>query len=382
MTQPTPQKFHSIKGLSDQRRLPRLGKIRLGIKVQGKNGGSYPVETPHFVVPPEIERIFGPTPIALKVLLPLNDRTDIFPQAYKMYSRQGLKCKGNGESATRRWADCSSELRNFVGGTHTPNEIIQIPCPCPFLTSRECGPVGHLLVMLPDVSVSGIYQIDVTSKVSIVEINSAIDLISNLLGKIAMIPLTLKRTPYTTITDGVSRVHYMLQLTYDGKVDEVCAIRDDQRSLPALALPMPTDDPITLTPPPEADAIQDDSDDTLSAAPPCTDLMPSPSSAPIVDSAAQPIDATPISTTGSLRQDAHHPLLAAPDASPTTNGDQSPSPTCHTCDKAISPASARYSMTRFGDTLCFRCQRQPKAQARVAYAHTTIDHPHSSAPPC
>jgi hypothetical protein len=31
----------SVKGISDRRRLPRLGKIRLGFKV-AKNGGEFP----------------------------------------------------------------------------------------------------------------------------------------------------------------------------------------------------------------------------------------------------------------------------------------------------------------------------------------------------
>ena len=43
-----------IYGISDQVRLPRLGKIRLGIKKKTKGGVEYPFATEYFIVPPEI----------------------------------------------------------------------------------------------------------------------------------------------------------------------------------------------------------------------------------------------------------------------------------------------------------------------------------------
>ena len=47
-----------IKGISEIRRLPRLGKIRLGEKKTAESGKEYPVETSHFVVPGEVARIY------------------------------------------------------------------------------------------------------------------------------------------------------------------------------------------------------------------------------------------------------------------------------------------------------------------------------------
>ena len=41
-----------IKGLSEQRRLPRLGKIRLGVKKKNQKGIEYPASTDYFVCPP------------------------------------------------------------------------------------------------------------------------------------------------------------------------------------------------------------------------------------------------------------------------------------------------------------------------------------------
>ena len=55
--------FTKIKGLSDKRRLPRLGKIRLGVKaISQKSGKEYPKETDYFVCPPEVQAVYGEKP--------------------------------------------------------------------------------------------------------------------------------------------------------------------------------------------------------------------------------------------------------------------------------------------------------------------------------
>ena len=71
----------SIKGLSETRRLPRLGKIRLGEKVEGKGGKEYPKATDHFVVPEEVAAVYGNEPKRLNIMFPLNE----FPSQF-------LKC--------------------------------------------------------------------------------------------------------------------------------------------------------------------------------------------------------------------------------------------------------------------------------------------------
>ena len=59
-----------IKGLTESRRLPRLGKIHLGIKKQSaKSGAWYPSATNYFVVPSEVAEVVGD--IAVKGAIPL-----------------------------------------------------------------------------------------------------------------------------------------------------------------------------------------------------------------------------------------------------------------------------------------------------------------------
>ena len=135
-------KFTRIQdGFSTNRRIPRLGKIRLGLKVQHpKTGKSYPKETPHFVVPKEVAEAFGDEPTELDIFLPSENEEAVFPQKLAYYgSSKGLICHGDGERAerfnqeTKKWEDRS--------------------CPCEHRKTDEnpqgqCAPVGHLMFLI------------------------------------------------------------------------------------------------------------------------------------------------------------------------------------------------------------------------------------------
>ena len=103
-----------------------------------------------------------------------------FSQFLKLYGKSHLKCKGDGENAWT-WGE--------KGG------LMDIPCPCNKLEEGECKPIAILQFLLPDVDGVGVWQITTSSKNSIIEINSAIDMIRSMCGRIRMIPLVLKREP-------------------------------------------------------------------------------------------------------------------------------------------------------------------------------------------
>jgi hypothetical protein len=137
------QTFTTIKGVSERRRLPRLGKIRLGVKVLAKNGQGYPAEVDYFVVPPEVQQVYGPKPKMLDVMFPVQDRGVIFPQALKWYGAgRGLKCIGDGERAMR--------LNEQTGAMES------MDCPCPLYEQRQCQRRAHLMVILPKINMGGI----------------------------------------------------------------------------------------------------------------------------------------------------------------------------------------------------------------------------------
>ena len=89
-----------IKGLSDQLRMPRLGKIHLGYRDEKKKGA--PTATDYFVCPPEVTVVFGPQPKSLPIYIPVEDEEYWASQYYRAYSQtKGLICKGNGETCSR-----------------------------------------------------------------------------------------------------------------------------------------------------------------------------------------------------------------------------------------------------------------------------------------
>ncbi len=226
-------RFTKIKELSERRRLPRLGKIRLGVKmVSMKTKKEYPKETEFFVVPPEVAKVYGAKPTSLDVMVPINDPEVVFPQAYKWYGGQrGLKCIGDGEAALR----LIEETR----------EMQEIACPCERLDTGECQRMANLMVILPRINMGGVYQIDIGSYNSIVDINSGLDYVQALVGRFAMVPLRLCRAPKETHYGGQKQIHYTLQLFLDADADMLNALRENSSrvllSTRNLALPPPED---------------------------------------------------------------------------------------------------------------------------------------------
>jgi hypothetical protein len=116
-TQVFKPRITKVQGLSDRRRLPRLGIIRLGIKKKSaKTGKEYPVEIDYFVCPEEVKKVYGEQPKELEVMIPINDLESVFPTAYKFYgSSRGLKCQG---------------MVKLPSVNDQTKEMDEVPCPC------------------------------------------------------------------------------------------------------------------------------------------------------------------------------------------------------------------------------------------------------------
>lgn len=207
----------AIKGISEKRRLPRLGKIRLGVKVQPSdpNKRAFPKAVDYFVVPPAVAKVYGDQPKELDVLFPVEDENHFFPQFYKRYgANAGLLCKGDGEMA--------------IEVDPTTGEMKQVSCnpeTCQHCKAKKCHIVGNLQFMMPNVPGLGVYQIDTGSYNSIVNINSAITLIRALFGRIAMIPLKLTIEPMeANITENgktFKKVVYVMNIRTDVKLEDI-----------------------------------------------------------------------------------------------------------------------------------------------------------------
>jgi len=124
-----------IKGLSESRRLPRLGKIHLGVKKQARSGAWYPSATDYFVVPPEVAKALETEkPTELPVLFPIEDEEVFASQFYRSYSMtRGLVCRGDAENCRRMIDAQTGDMAN-----RNSQEIIWkdgLPCEgkqCPY----------------------------------------------------------------------------------------------------------------------------------------------------------------------------------------------------------------------------------------------------------
>src|SRR6267143_3063118 len=91
-----------VVGLTDHPRLPRLGKIRLGIKATSAKGTEYPRAVDHFVVPDVIKSVYGDKPRELDVVFPSDEVGRVAGVSWKQYTAaRGKVCWGDGQRAVR-----------------------------------------------------------------------------------------------------------------------------------------------------------------------------------------------------------------------------------------------------------------------------------------
>lgn len=196
-----------IDKLSDIRRMPRLGKIRLGIKVEPEGKNPYPRATDYFVVPDEIKDHVGEKPKKLNIMFPTEEVDKFAQQWLRCYSlTQGLVCKGDGVVATRKLDVETGDIAH----RSTQEWVFRDkwgcdPEDCEQYREKQCRRVMNLLFMMPDVPGLGCWQLDTTSFYSIVNVNSCVDLIRSMCGRISFIPLTLSLNPIQVSPPGITK---------------------------------------------------------------------------------------------------------------------------------------------------------------------------------
>jgi len=212
-----------IKEVSDVRRMPRLGKIRLGFKVEPEGKNPYPRATDYFVVPEEIKALVGDTPKKLNIMFPTEKADEFAQQWLRCYSfTQGLVCKGDGVTATRKIDVETGDIARHTTQEWVFHEWNCDPNTCEQYSEKQCRRVMNLLFFMPDVPGIGVWQLDTTSFYSIVNINSCVDLIRRICGRISFIPLTLSLEPLEVSPPGITKktVH-ILAIRSDVKLAEI-----------------------------------------------------------------------------------------------------------------------------------------------------------------
>jgi hypothetical protein len=192
-----------IKNLSDKRRFSRGGKIRLGEKTKNAKGVEYPTKLAYMLFDPDdeslipiFEGLYGKEPTSITIALASEDVEQVAPLYYRAYGAgEKLVCKGDGETAQRSIKD---------SGTRQQVECLG-PENCEYAMSRGrggkpgCKAVLNFQFFLPDVPVMQVFQINTSSFNSIVNINSALDILRSVAGRISLVPVELVLKPQDAV---------------------------------------------------------------------------------------------------------------------------------------------------------------------------------------
>lgn len=227
MTTETWHPSGDVVGLTDRPRLPRLGKIRLGIKKLSQRGAEYPSAVDYFVVPEVVQRVYGEKPRELDVVFPSDEIGRVAGVAWKQYtSTRGKVCTSDGEHAIRLvdieklpQRPAQEDFDKAIANAESKKvDWREIDCPakdCVFAKRNLCKPVMNLMVMLPTVPGVGVYQLDTGSINSILDVRGGIELVMKLSGgRLAGIPLKLRIEPMEVISpdDQKKKVIHTLKL--------------------------------------------------------------------------------------------------------------------------------------------------------------------------
>lgn len=232
-----------IKKFEDNIRLPVIGKIRLGVRKLSQSGHEYPSETEYFVLDdaPDVAKIYGDKPTSLEVLFPVDDLNLVMPNYYKWYSggvkgKDGqviggkLNCYGTGEIAYHL------AKRDPITRIVPERECLAEKCPDWKGASgkQQCKAAMSLFVLLPRVSLLGLYQIDTTSVIAIQNFVNQMVTIQKAWGTFRKNHYIIYRNPTVTnhIDDKgkeIKSTHYILSIKPDENFADVYGAALQQR---------------------------------------------------------------------------------------------------------------------------------------------------------
>jgi len=275
--------------------LPRIGKIGLGVKVATAKG-ERPSEVDYFVLDDpschiiadkaaKAGQIDGPTATAWKqgkagpkwlpIMLTSEDVGLVAPTCLEWWGKGVLKCSGNGVEAFR------------LQGTGEKTTMVNQACPCEQLDARNgCRRQIRLLVMLPQVTVRGCFQIDSCSRATITAIRDDLSYVRQLFGgRIAGLVspksgeplLYLSREAWTSTRD--RRTHYKVRIQ-PVDMDAASLVKFRQVLLPGAPVASNGARLLPAKPGPEQPRSQgNDKDLNGQTLPPLKDAVPRPAQA-------------------------------------------------------------------------------------------------------
>jgi len=264
-----------IEGVTDRRILPRLGKIRTGVKKKSAKGNDYPEEVPYFVLNPVEEvldkngivvgtrenehmkaliQMFGEKPYELQIVFPSDNIEAVADANLKWWAgdvvkkKASLMCKGNGRFANYRGSDKVSGLDLPPGSYPEGMNRLCDREKCPQAVSGKCKPNLNLLFVVPEYSLFGVFQVNSTSTKAITAIWSSIELARNALrmegiSSIVGVPMRLFRERTPNQHDGVNYI-LKVEVNLEGLKREKAKFLSREKSTLALAIGNYVVDPI------------------------------------------------------------------------------------------------------------------------------------------
>ena len=226
-----------IKNLN--KRLVEVGKIKIGghgdLRKGKTNKPDYrlPVKFDHFKVTgmdkdgndnfipdPEITKLLGDKPKALDILLLSDNIDNNFMTSYAMYKGKKCACRGDGETASRRFAIDPKTKKELDKPYYK-----DVPCnteTCPFFIAEKplCKPNGILTCMLPQTNkVGGVHKFRTTSWNSVINITSSLEAIKLITGGVLFgIPLKMELIEKQTEDHGKVKV---VNIVYNGSMQKL-----------------------------------------------------------------------------------------------------------------------------------------------------------------
>ena len=243
-----------IPGISNVRRLPRLGVIRLGEKAISSKGSPYPKALDHFNFKdaPAVAAVYGENCKELDIMFPVEDQDVFFDQSLKAYRKSGLFCRcSDGQTATRVRLGLSDGKgtpvpagkpydpvgEDYLSKTGEDVEIghmFEMPCAyqeCEFFKRDLCKGIGRMMFLLPKVPQFGCWQITTSSWNTMVSVNNYIHAIRAAAGRISMIPLKLRLIPQQAQVEGKAKTIHVLEIVYEGTLQSL--VHCGMKALPA-----------------------------------------------------------------------------------------------------------------------------------------------------
>ena len=173
----------AIQKFEDQTKYQRAGKIHLGFK----NDQGRPQSTDYFVCPDEVKAVLGDKPQSLEVMFFSDTKEDFMPYYYKKYGNKQLMCRGDGKDCRIfKGFDDTTKLEKWIDGP-----CDRETCPAAQGNNPQCNMVLNLKFIIPKVNKTAYYQLDTRSINTLKNVQGAVDMLKQVTGQIAWIPMVL-----------------------------------------------------------------------------------------------------------------------------------------------------------------------------------------------